>query len=408
MNRVRYLICILLMQAFIISCGAENNNEITAEPEFMQEATAEPITSEMAWEASESQLAQMTLDEKVGQLFFVNLEILEPSKGIEHRYKKVTNRIREALTAYPVGGIYLSPENMKSSQQVKKMTADLNGISKKIPLYISTKMPLYISTEEAGGEKNGYSGSSLPRYPELDETKIPEEITERAERAGSQLKALGINMNFAPSANVAYDEITSFYANECFSSDEEIAADVVAASVQGMKSNGVGTVLKHFPGLGSVSGNPVAGLINIENGLTQMREVDFVPFRSGIDAGTDMVLVSHVAVTKLTQDISPSSMSPVIINDILREELGFNGVVITEAMNVPVITTHYNSGESAIQALTAGADMILMPENLGMAFQAIKQAVINQTLSMERLDEAVRQILQNKIMQGIIVMEREK
>ena len=403
---IKCLICVIVVQAVLVSCMNSESGEIqeSAPPEAAEVAVNQNISSEEAWNTAENYMMQMTIDERIGQLFFVKPETLEPSKGSDHHFKKVTKKLNQSMMKYPVGGILLTFQNMKSEEQIKKLVSGLKGVSGKIPLYIAA--------EEAGGANSifagsgGLAGSTLPGYPELGRTKTPEEMAGIAETVGNKLDELGFNMNFAPSADVADEAQESFYAEGCFSSDGGVAADMVAASVEGMKNSGIGTMLKHFPGIGSVPDNTDIGIINMENSLTHMREVDFVPFQAGIDAGADMVLVSHVAVTRLTENIVPSSMSDVIIQDILRQELAFEGVIITDAMNLPVITSHYNSAEAVLKALAAGADMILMPENLEMAFQAVKQAVTDQTISMERLDEAVTRILQNKIMQGILLKER--
>ena len=174
------------------------------------------------------------------------------------------------------------------------------------------------------------------------------------------------------------------------------------AFVKGIQSTNVSATLKHFPGQGSSKGDTHIENVNIDSSIAALRKVDFVPFEKGIKAGADFVMVSHISVSRVTETAQPASMSELIMKTILREELGFEGVIITDAMDMASITDKYSSEEAALGAFEAGADIILMPTDFEEAYKTILSAVDSGEIGMDRLDESVQRILTVKFMRGII------
>ena len=191
-------------------------------------------------------------------------------------------------------------------------------------------------------------------------------------------------------------EGNSIIGDRSFGSNAGDDAAMVSACVEGLQEGDVSACLKHFPGLGSTTEDTHEGMATSEKTKEDFETTDFLSFQGGIDAGADFVMVSHLSVPNITGDNTPSSLSDKMITDILRGELGFNGIVITDAMDMKAVTDYYTSDEAAVKALQAGADMILMPEDFEAAYQGVLDAVNNGTLSEERINESLQRIYRVK------------
>lgn len=209
------------------------------------------------------------------------------------------------------------------------------------------------------------------------------------------MSGYGFNLNFAPVADVVTEGNTTV-GDRSFGSDVNLVSPMVAAAVTGLQDGGVSACLKHFPGLGNTSEDTHDGMAVSEKTLEQFQAEDFPAFQAGIDAGAEMVMVSHLSVPNVTGDNTPCSLSSQVITDILRGQLGYQGIVVTDAMSMTAITDYYTDEEAAVKALQAGADMILMPENYQAAYQGVLDAVNNGTLTEERIDESLRRVYRVK------------
>ena len=202
-------------------------------------------------------------------------------------------------------------------------------------------------------------------------------------------------MDFAPVADVTMEGAESALGNRSFGSDPQVVGEMVSNVVGGMEGTGVSACLKHFPGLGSASDDTHDGRVEISKTLEELKAVDLVPFSVGIEAGADFVMVGHATVQAIDGDL-PASLSGRVITDILRGELGFEGVIITDALDMTAITEYYTSEEAAVMALEAGADMLLMPEDFEAAYNAVLAAVQDGRISEERIDESLDRIYRVK------------
>ena len=213
---------------------------------------------------------------------------------------------------------------------------------------------------------------------------------------GTDLKKLGFNVDLAPVADLGTNSKNGL-GSRVFSSNANIAADMVSKLVEGLSEAGVGSVLSHFPGIGAYDGKSAL----IKRSLSQLRKEEFLPFRSGIEAGADFILVSHHIVSGIGDNL-PCSLSYSAITGILRNELDFEGIIITESHMASAITKKYSAGEAAVMAINAGADIVLQPADLEEAVDAVCEAVESGEIMEKRIDESVTRILAEKAEMGLI------
>ena len=202
-------------------------------------------------------------------------------------------------------------------------------------------------------------------------------------------------MDFAPVADVVSAE-NAVIGNRSFGSDPNVVGTMVAAEVQGLQESGVSACLKHFPGIGDTTTDTHDEKAVSEKTLEDMQQTDLPAFQSGIDAGADFVMVSHMSLPNVVGDDTPCSLSGAVISDLLRNQLGYNGIVITDALDMSAITDSYSSAEAAVKAIEAGADMLLMPENFEEAYQGVLDAVQKGTISEDRINESLKRIYRVK------------
>ena len=173
-------------------------------------------------------------------------------------------------------------------------------------------------------------------------------------------------------------------------------SSMVASSVKGLEETGVTACIKHFPGQGDADGDTHDGLATTDKTLEQLRETELKPFAAGAEAGAQMIMVGHIAVPSITGDNTPASLSKDVVTDILREEMGYNGVVITDALNMSAISEYYDSAQAAVMALKAGADMVLMPEDFEAAYEGVLAAVKDGTINEARINDSLARVYKIK------------
>lgn len=371
----------------------------TTEPPQITETTAEPTTE--APEPSRTpeeekaleMLSGMTLEEKVYQLFLVTPRTLTGFYGVDIAGPAT----QEALQNYPVGGIVYFSENIYSEGQI----SDMIRLSQEYARY-----PMFICVDEEGGRVSRLSSigvtdvlDPMATYGAQGDTGSVREI---GQTLGTQLGSVGFNVDFAPVADVVTNPNNTEIGDRSFSSDPQVAADMVTAMVGGLQSSGTISCLKHFPGHGSTEADSHNGLSVTGRTLDELRQTELIPFRAGIEAGADMVMISHMSVPAITGDNTPCDLSPAIVTDLLRKELGFTGVIVTDSHEMGAITNYYNCGEAAVMAITAGCDIVLMPYDLGEAAEAVITAIENGKLTEARINESVLRILTLKYRYGIL------
>ncbi len=354
-----------------------------------------PSTDEKAIEAW---LQKLTLREKVGQLFNTRPESICPEFAasgqgmVTYALQEVTEGMKEFCKEYPVGGITLFAHNIDNPEQLCAFTAALH----ELPGH-----PLLAIDEEGGrvariGNNRNFDVFRAGPASEMGATGRPENAYDMGKAIGTYLKQYGFDMDFAPVADVNTNPENIVIGNRAFSDQPEKAAPMVVKYLQGLESTGIVGCLKHFPGHGDTKGDTHTGYVQTEKTWEEISRCEMVTFREGIKAGARMVMIAHIATPGVTGNNLPATLSPVIIEEKLRGELGFDGVIITDAMGMGAISQHYSSAESAVKCLQAGADIILMPANFKEAFEAVIRAVENGEITEERIDRSVRRILRLK------------
>ena len=262
-----------------------------------------------------------------------------------------------------------------------------------------SKYAIFLGVDEEGGTVSRVAGSGLAddvgNMVDIGAAGDAAAAQEAGAIIGGYLSGYGFNLNFAPVADVVA-EGNETIGSRSFGSDPNLVAPMVAAAVEGMQSSGVSACLKHFPGLGDTTEDTHDGMASTEKSLDEFNTTDFPVYQAGINAGVDMVMVSHLSAPNVVGDNTPASLSEKMITEILRGQLGYQGIVVTDSMSMTAITDYYTADEAAVKALQAGADMILMPEDYETAYNGVLEAVNNGTLSEERINESLRRIFRVK------------
>lgn len=350
--------------------------EIISENETPVPEPVDPLQEEIA-----AYISSMTLEQKVANLFIVTPESIT---GVTTA-TQAGDGTRTALGEYAVGGIVYSARNVQNADQFKEMLANTKNMYREL---YNTELWMIVREE---GADNVIAGSATGVAAQQTAGEIGTSgDTGNAYQAyntiGSYLKEYGVDVNLGLVCDVPGEG--SYLGERAFNPDVDIVTSMIQSAVEGQRETGIVTCLAAFPGRGSASGNPADGTAAAGKTLDEMRSSDFLPFSAGIEAGAQMVMVSNMAA----EDGVPCSLSSAMITDILRGELGFQGVVITEDMDQKAITDHYTSGEAAVMALQAGADMVMKPANIAEAYAAVLAAVADGTLTEERIDESLVRI----------------
>ncbi len=401
MNRCLFLIVLTLF--LLLSCRSTDSGISENRPEAESIPSEEEIRAAEMADLAERRKAEikrlmeaMSDEEKVGQLFIL---------AVRHTaYGKPALEMDSYLSAfmdrYKPGGIILFSVNYESPQQTKTLISSLQAES---------ELPLFICTDEEGGKVSRLGNNkamevySLPPARMIGSLNDPEICEEASYTLGMDLKELGFNLNMAPVADVSRNSAGGrVIGSRSFSNDPEKAGIMTAAAVKGFNRAGLASVIKHFPGHGNVSGDSHNGFVRSLSDSKEFRSIDFHPFQSGIEAGVPFLMMGHIAAPSLTGNDTPASLSPVLQQDIVRKELGFEGIIITDAMDMGAIKNSYTPGEASILAFNAGIDIILMPENPLEARDAILQALKNGEISRSRLNESVERILKLKMERFIL------
>lgn len=340
-------------------------------------------------------LSGMTLDARIYQLFIVTQDQLTGVTPVTVSREAT----QAAIGQYPVGGIVYFAKNLVSRAQC---TAMINGIQS------FSQLGLFIAVDEEGGSvarlgSNPAMGTTaFPAMKKIGSTKDPDRAYAVGYTLGTDLAALGFNLDFAPVADVDANPNNPVIGSRAFSSDPDTAAAMVSACVNGFGDSGVLCTLKHFPGHGDTSTDSHYGEAEITKTLADLYECELIPFQAGIEAGAPLVMVGHLTLPQVIDAHVPASLSPEIVTGLLRDTLGFDGLIITDSLSMQAITDQYSPGEAAVKAIAAGVDILLMPESLPDAVSGIRAAIASGELTEERINASVLRILQVKIQYGII------
>ncbi len=357
------------------------------------EATA-PDTDTLIENEAKEIIDNMSLEEKVAQLFFVAPEALT----YEESMTECDETFKDALSAYPVGGIIYFSSNITDEKQTKKMIKDTKAYGEKV-----CKVPLFIGVDEEGGtvaRLSGKEGLDIPAIPDMKiigEGGDPQKAYDTGAEIGAYLADYGFNVDFAPVADVLTNPENTVVKDRSFGQDPNTVSQMAISLSEGLNDKGIISCFKHFPGHGATTGDTHEGFAYTDKTLEEIEQSELVPFKDAVNAGAQLIMVGHISLPNITGDNLPASISPIIINDILREKLGYKGVVITDSLSMGALTDILGADEAAVNAFEAGSDILLMPEDFTLAYDGVLNAVNSGSISEERLNESVVRIIKLKI-----------
>ena len=344
----------------------------TPEPAAEPEPEPDPIIPEPP-----DPIAGMCIYERIGQLFIVRLPNAQ--------------RAERLITEYHIGGFILFRNHIHSGEQVQQLIAGLQE---------SAAIPLFIAVDEEGGRVSrlGHISERTASAYLIGQRFTPEEVQELHYHTGNRLVYFGFNMNFAPVADIWTNPANTVIGDRAFGSEPELVSEMVSAAVKGLRQAGVLSVIKHFPGHGDTVEDSHYLMAFYHHHRERFNTVEAMPFISGINAGTDGVMMGHIATPYLTPENpnQPATFSSYLMRQVLREEMGFEGLIITDALDMRGLTNYFSHDEIVINAFISGADILLMPANPEQAIYAMIEAYRSGRVSGERINESVRRIMKTK------------
>ena len=348
----------------------------------------------------EEMLRKMTLREKVGQLFFVRPEALDPNihwdqptELIPYKLQTVNEDMKKRNKDYPVGGIILYAWNIEDEAQLSQFLPQLKALNGK---------PLMCIDEEGGrvsrlANNPNFNVKKYESMASIGATGDPANAYECGNTIGTYLKKYGFDIDFAPVADVNTNPENIIIGARAFSDDPAVAAPMVTNYLQGLHDAGIVGCIKHFPGHGDVKTDTHYGYAQTQKTWNEMLDCEMVTFRAGIKWGCQMVMTAHIGAPKVIGSDLPSTMSSVMLQDKLRHELGYQNIIVTDALEMGAITKQFTNVEAVMGSFQAGVDVLLSPQDFVEAFDAIVAAVEKGTISEERLNSSVRRILRVKV-----------
>ncbi len=402
-----YKIFYIIIAVFLISCQttedlieiSEENidtpkNQIIVEESTEVEIEKKPQLSKDKLDDIyiQKMINNLSIEEKIGQLFIFEI------RG--HLF--IDAGIEDFINTYKPGGIIFFANNIKNDQQVKDL---INGLQK------VSKIPLFIGVDEEGGLV-----SRLGKNKNISVTHLPPALTVgnkgdtklayySGRVLGKQLRDLGFNMDMAPVADVNTNPNNPVIGNRTYSADPHIAGDMVSNVIKGLHEENIIAVIKHFPGHGDTSTDSHLGTVVSPHKRERLDQIEFIPFIKGIDARVDSIMTAHMVMPGISSAPLPATLNPEIISGILREDFGFEGLIMTDALDMGAISQNYTSAQAAILAIKAGVDILLIPDNQPKAFSGLLENVNNHDISVDRINESLTRILKVKLNRNIILTE---
>lgn len=348
-----------------------------------QKQKARPKPVEQSW--VEAQLGAMTLDEKVGQLIIpatVGMFLTENSEAFQEMQRDIKQ--------FHVGGYHMLGD-VTQLHEPAGVAVLINQIQK------LSKLPLLITADFEGGVGYRFTGATrLPRGMAIGATYSEDMAYQAGRIAAEECKAIGVNVNFYPVVDVNNNARNPVINIRSFGGDPAQVSRLARAYVRGLQGAGVMGTAKHFPGHGDTSTDSHSDLPVIDIDRARLDKIELPPFRAAVQEGVGGVMSAHIALPQIVPDNMPATLAPKMLTELLRDDIGFKGVIFTDAMNMRGVAARYPEGEAAVRAFKAGADVILYPPSVEKAFNAIKAAVQSGDIAAARLDASVRRILAAK------------
>lgn len=373
------------------------NTEDAFEREGMQETDEESEEGESEEAQLEEKviacLENLTLEQKVAQMFFVTPEQLT---GVQNAVA-AGDMTKTALENTTVGGIIYFASNLENPQQTKEMLYNTQTYAKQ-----ANGLPIFLATDEEGGrvlrvgsnenfavEKVGAMGEVVKGGRQA--------VYDAASTIGAYLADLNFNTDFAPDTDVITNPENQVIGNRSFGTDPSLVAQMAWVYAEGLHAQNILASYKHFPGHGGTSEDSHSGYAYLNRTLEEIKANELVPFADAANHDVEFVMVSHISVPKITGGDVPASLSKELVTDLLRDELGYHGIIITDSLQMGAVSDHYSAADAAQKAILAGCDMLLMPADFQAAYQAVLQVVESGVIEEKRIDESVKRILRVKL-----------
>ena len=395
-NKLAVFLTFLAVVSMTAACKVDtgydsNKKEETKAVKKDDEKSEEDVLEELV----QNYMNQMTVEEKAAQLFIIPPEDL--MKGVE-AVAAAGETTQKAISRIPVGGFIYLDKNLNSFEQVKTMLENVQTYSME-----RSNLPMFLSVDEEGGTAARISGSGKFDVPKIEDMSVigargdADEAYETGRTIGAYLKDMGFNVDFAPVADVLTNPENEVVKKRAFGSDPALVISMASAFAKGLEEQGVCPVYKHFPGHGGTSADTHEGYAYVDKTIEELEGIDLMPFQEVINNGAKVIMVAHISLPNVTGNDAPASMSPEIITNLLRTRLQYDGLVVTDALDMGAVTSQYSSAEAAVQTILAGSDLVLMPDNFEEAYQGVLHAVEDGTITQERLDESLERILKVKV-----------
>lgn len=368
---------------------AQLENDLETESENTE--TKESDAMETYILQAEEMVDQMTLEEKVYQLFIITPEALTDVDTVT----AAGQTTEKALEQYPVGGLVYFAKNLVDGDQTRTMLSKTQEYALK-----TQEVPLFLCVDEEGGKVTRIAGNSsfgVKNVGDMRDITDSQRAYEAGAYIGSYLKDLGFNFDFAPDADVLTNGGDDAIGTRSFGDNPQLVASFAGAVSDGLHEQGILSTFKHFPGHGAVKQDTHDGFAYSDKTYEQFMQAEWIPFQKAQDFGIDAVMVGHISLPNVTGDETPASLSEKMISQILRNDLGYDGLIITDALNMGAIVQNYSSSEAAVSAVLAGADLLLMPADFHEAAAGVIAAAEDGTIPKERIDDAVIRIVTTKL-----------
>ncbi len=443
---IKKILCIFLMTLLITGCGKEKNaekavtifdeklaaeeNETNAEDEIEKTAggtvfeTVEGITEDFPSEIPDDEndfsdsvsydneqeessssepkmidfsvlkaLESMSLEQKVAQLFFVTPQGLTGAEEVT----QFGNTSKNSYDQIPVGGLIYLAGSLKDPEQTKKMLRDTQDYATK-----STGIPIFLGIDEEGGRvlrvgnNTAFGVKKTDPMLEVARSGGRDGVKEAASYIGTYMSDIGFNTDFAPVADILTNSENQVIGDRAFGTEPEVVSEMAKAYAEGLHQEGICSCYKHFPGHGDTQEDSHKERAYSYKTMDELENCELIPFSDGINDCSDFVMISHISLPNVLGDDTPSSLSHEIVTDLLRNSMGYEGIIVTDALDMKAVSGHYDAGEASVLALEAGCDMLMMASNVKTSYNAVLSAVNSGRLSDERINESVIRILKVK------------
>lgn len=369
---------------------ASEESIVVPESSELLPVVVEPTYEEKLDELVSEIIAQMSLEDRVAGLFFATPEnITKVSTAIV-----AGERTKAAMIQYPVGGLIYQSKNIQNEGQIKELLSTTSLYAEE-----SANHNIFLAVSEEGGDAVAVAakglGSKVDSAAAIGASQDVENAKAAGNTIGEYLNQLGFNLDFAPVADLDLVD-NSAVGKRSYGSEASAVSGFVTAMMQGLDEKGILPAVIQFPGTGSTKAKTENGLASSDRSAEEFRANEFAVFAAAIENGAQMIMVSHMSAPSLDESNVPCSMSETVVTGILRRELGFQGVIISEAMNKKAVSDYYASDEAAINALKAGCDMILSPEDFELAFNGVLEAVKDGRISEERINDSLKRVYRIK------------